>query len=327
MRIFRKILLGLAALLLLLVLAGLLFVEFRYEALRAAPRIDHASLTADRASVRVAVDVSRASELLIGAVEEQIGREIPKWLIDKVLPYEASVILLVNKEDDRVDVHGLLNAQRLGPIICDQFNASDFFEITEAIAWEPEALHREQRGALTLAGTVPLSEDALEAAEEGWAESSRLVPLALEGGHLIEAVIDNRDGGAYLAIASLLAAYGVALDQSLQEISVSSFQFVRSIRVTADNERLLKKNEFGTTDGLIIRMAVEIIPEARNRLGVLNLKAALGKAFELQGEDFDRRHGLSFEGSNEWNATTIEYEYRLDDLPKAVTLALQGKLF
>lgn len=316
-----------AATVLVLVLAGLLYADFRYQALRASPRVDHVSLTPERPSVRVAIDMSRASELIQGIAEEQIGRKIPKWLFDKVLPYEASLMLLVDKSAGRVNLSALLNEQRLAPVIRDQFALSGFFEQNEAIAWEPATLQHEQRGALILTGSVPILTDALDAAVVDWADSSRLSPLSLEGGHLFEAVIDNRDGGAYLAIASLIAAHGMELDKSIQEISVSSFQFVRTIRITADNMRLLKKNAYAATDGLLIQLAIEIMPEARNRLGVVNLKAALDKAFERQGADFERRHKLSFSGSSEWNENIIEYEYRLDELPKAVTLALTGELF
>lgn len=327
MRRIRNILFGIALLLVLLVLVGLVYVDFRYEALRAAPRIDLATITTDRSSVRVAIDVFRATELLHASIEEQAGRAVPKWLVAKMLPYEATFMLVLEERAGRINIHGLLNTQRLAPVILEQVNRSGFLENEKALAWGPAALQHEKRGALSLAGTVPLVENPLEAAEFGWVEPNRLTTLPLERGHLVEAVIDNRDGGAYMAIASLLAAYGVEPDESIQEISVSSFQFVRSIRLTADNERMLKKNDFGATEGLRIRMVVEIVPEARDRLGALNLKAALGKAFERQGEDFDRRHGLSFTGSNDWNDNVIEYEYRLEDLPKAVSLALHGNLF
>ena len=70
-------------------------------------------------------------------------------------------------------------------------------------------MRREQRGALLLTGTIPMDPEANEHAWVHWNHSRTLAPLPFRGGHLIELIMDNRSGGAYAVLVTLLAEYDI----------------------------------------------------------------------------------------------------------------------
>ena len=83
-------------------------------------------------------------------------------------------------------------------------------------------------------GTVPMEPEAHEAAWYLWKQSFKPAPLRLEGGHFIEVVMDNRDGGAYLSVASILHAFDIKPNEAETDISLSSLKFVTQSRMHAD---------------------------------------------------------------------------------------------
>ena len=107
------------------------------------------------------------------------------------------------------------------------------------------------------------------------------------------------------------------LDEQMEDISLTSFQFIYSARLAID---------MTSRNALKFFMAIKIVPEAVNRLAVINLKGFLDDGFDAWTEVFEKEHGIAFTGSSSWNENVIEYDYRLDDVKKALQLFLEGRL-
>jgi hypothetical protein len=130
-------------------------------------------------------------------------------------------------------------------------------------------------------------------------------------------VMDNRRGHAFLVVASMLEAFDIHLDAEKTDISLSSLQFVREARLTADLTR---------SDSLRIRFVLEILPDDIEKLGVVNLKVGIDELFEEIGTRWRRDHGLRLEGESAWDGTRIVYEYRLSSARKAFHLLVTDQL-
>lgn len=301
-----------------IVLGAAVFLDLRYELIRPAPQIDHATLYDAHPTVRVVIDPARSVGRVEAIAERYAGRDIPSWLIDLALPHSVSIIATPDPDTRTIRFNALLNARRLGGEVAKALNTFSFWDEYPEFAWAPERLVRRGRGAVTLDAHVAMDPDALDAVWRIWSPGDPLAPLPVDGRHLVEVVFDNRDGGAYLVVASLLSAYGIELGEEEESFSLTSLQFVTNARIELDLVR---------DDTLAIRVALDVPPEARHRMAVLNMKEAMDRGFESWGGRLKREYGLELTGSGTWRRNLLEYEFRLRPFDRAIDLLLEGKLF
>lgn len=268
--------------------------------------------------MRFRVDPSVVTSRVKRVLDEVFSRAVPLWAIEQFLPYEGSVILSNDFDSGNVVIHVLVNERRMGPVIVTLFNESATKNaLPREVAWDDNGMVFEKRGVITVEGKMGMDTEAKEAVWYQWHHPAILRPIPLRGGHLFEGVLDNRDGGAYLVTASYLKAFHIVLDKREQEISLSTLQFVTSVRVEADVIE---------PDTLKIRLEFDIVPEARNRLAVINLKVAIDESFEQRARQLKRDHEISFIGTSRWVGTTIIWEYEMDKLDEASALAIDNRL-
>jgi len=170
---------------------------------------------------------------------------------------------------------------------------------------------------LTLNGRLPMEVQAQEAVWYEWDRTIIPTPLELEGGHFIEFAADNREGGFYLVLASLLDAYDIRLDEQEQDISLTTFYFVVSARIVAD---------ITTDERLKIQMAIEFQKGTENRVGVINLKVAIDDFIEAWRNELFDMHGLVLDGTSEWEENVLHYRYTLDDALEFMELLARGEI-
>ena len=80
-------------------------------------------------------------------------------------------------------------------------------------------------------------------------------------------------------------------------------------------------------DLLLFRLAIEVRPDAVNRLGVINLKVGIEELLAEWSERLFTEHEIVLEGKNEWNENVMLFQYRLKGASKALRLAIDGELF
>ncbi len=301
---------GVVTLLLLVVVIA----EWRYgliiPTLRAAP-----PYAPETAGAFVVVDPSRIAALVPDLIEPVAGR-LPRWLTNRMLPYSAGGAAMLDMEGRRVALVSYLNARRLAPFIARKAAHTDLRRTAPEINWGG-APYEDRPGLLIADGSIPYDPDAEESFGYMWSQSLTPKPLEAEGGHFVEAVLDNRLGHGYLIIASFLKAYNIDLSENEHEISIGSLQFVREARFTAD---------FAPPDALHFRLVFDIEPDAIDRMGVVNLKVGIEETVADIAARWRANYDLELTGEARWESNTIVYEYTLISARKFLGLVRDGKL-
>lgn len=318
MKKVRKILKVLAIVLAVMVIAGLVTVDLRYGAIRSSPQVAHDVALSLHPSVRAVLIPPRAADLLKDFLDQHLSRKVPRFLIDRVLPYEVALIFYADHDTGNVPLNFFINEQRFGPLIEDLFNKMALIDRFPEIEWSPLGLRREGRGVLLLDGHVPMEPDARDAAWFAWTHPIISSPLPVEGRGFLEVALDNRDGGAYVAVMSVLRAYNFELDDEQKELALNNVHNVTRIQASAD---LLKG------DALAVHLEIEVLPESWDLLTVQSIKVYIDDFLELWQARFQQRHGLVLNGQTAWEENVLVCDFRLVGLRKALDLLLKGKLF
>ena len=307
----------LAAAVLIVALGGLWYVNDRWGAVTAAPAISLSPVPGSDRVIYAAIDPGRAAGAIQAVVESWAGRGVPAWMIGMALPHALYGGLGTDYDSGQIALRFLLNERRLGPLLASNLVVLDIPGRFPEISWGPAGVVLERRGAISLDGDIPMEPEAREAVWYSWNQSFERTPLELDGGHAFEILADNRSGGAYLAVASLLEAFDYELNEDEQKISLSSLKFVVQARASVD---LLD-------DGAaMIVLSLEIAPEAVERVGIVNLKVGIDEGFDTWTANLDEQHGIDLTGASAWKDNVIEWRYTLDRAADVARLAIEGNL-
>src|SRR5690606_30770421 len=164
-------------------------------------------------AVRVLFNPETVEPILTRFAQRESGGRVPGWLLDAVLPYEAAAVATYDFGTHRIEMNALLNARRLDGVIARAFPLDRLRREVPEIDWAADGVQRPRRGLVTLPGTAPMDPKVEEDVWSLWQHAIALPPLDFEGGHMLEAVFDNRTGGAWLVIGSLFRAFDIELDE------------------------------------------------------------------------------------------------------------------
>jgi len=312
---------------LLLILLVLGYVEWRAGVFIPAPRHDLAQLTLDFAArppsngsavpsparpnqppapaVRVLFNPASAEQLLLDIAAEASDGRAPLWLLEALVPYEAAAVATYNFAEHRIDFESLFNLRRLDGAVAQAFPMERLRAEVPEIDWDRVGIQRPRRGLLTLRASVPMDPRVEEDVWYLWQHDIAFTPLAFEGGHMLEAVFDNRTGGAWLVIGSLFHAFDFDLDEQETDVSLSSLQFITRGRLTLNIEN---------ANDLRIQFTMEAIPEHKDKLGVLNLKIGIEDAFTALAEELREDYGAELSGAVETDEHIFTFDYVLIDV-------------
>lgn len=283
--------------------------EFYFNALRSAPRIDRKTLS-KKSNLVILLQPDKAPGFIHSLAVEFTGRPIPAWLLPLATPHEAGVFVSENIENDTVEILVYTSLKRFCNPVVTMSQSHALNSIVKQISWSPDHLESPERGLLVANGIIDSDVDALDQIYLQWGKEGVLVPRSLSGHHLWELLFDNRAGKAYLSMASMMTAFDFKLEQEHMDILLSSIQFVNTMRAHADVTE---------DDVLHISIDLDIVPTARNRIGVINMKGAVDEGFAELGKALSKRHGIQVEGNSEWNETTIEFRYTINKATPFVT--------
>ncbi len=293
------------------------YVEFRLQVLRRSPEVDLSRIAAESSIVAV-VRPELAIDQIESILSERVGFSVPRWIVRRALPFQAAIVTSSDYDDSEVDLTAFLNPRHFGKELQGRLNKRGIQSILPEIQWAEAGIVTETPGVLQAQGAVAMETEAQEAAWYLWKQSFKPAPLPFKGQHFIEVVMDNRDGGAYLAVASLLHAFGIKLDEDQTDISLSSLKFVTESRMLVD---------IAPEDILVLRLSIEIRPDAVNRLGVINFKVGITELIVGWGEMLTTEYALPFEGESSWDENVMHFNYRVKGATKVMQIAMEGKLF
>lgn len=282
----------------------------------AAATINHEDLATPDTRLRVAVDTLRLGNDLQVYLPPEVA--LPGWLpwdlphlLPKVLPREVAVL---GGTDFRDGVFGLtlfLNEQRGGPFLPEFLNSqSGFKEATPAIEWDKEGFTLAERGKLTAKGHLPLPDGLESTILESWPAEAPSDPLLLLGGHMIEGVLDNRNGDIVTLIAACAPIWGTSLDQLK-----ANPQFTAALELLVQIHNVRLAVDFKDKDTVVLQLLINAAPEIRGRLEFMGPFALPMVSTELK-----RTYGLDSKSGTSW--LTEESTYKIE----FIVLGVEAKL-
>jgi hypothetical protein len=239
-------------------------------------------------------------------LQEQFPIPAPRWFIKLFRPTSLTVKTEIAEKGDVVELEGLYAAPKASWLVHRFAKNSSVLNQVEGIQWNPEPFQRESepKGSITVHGKVPIDELAKSDVDQLWNDTLLPTPMTIENNHFVEGLMDNRIGEGYLVGASLLNAMGIDLSEKNQNITISSFQFVRTIRFSLD---------IATDNALEIHIEMKLEPDKQNRIGAVNLKTGLSEAFSEWGKTLKQDHEITLTGKREDTDHISVYRYRVSD--------------
>jgi len=301
------ILIAIVAVLLLAGVAGLIAAERRFAFLT-SPKVSHSAYLVPETRVQIAFEPELGADAIIQLIEQAVpeNRRPSEWVLRQVFPQKAVVLLAPEPLAGGIHITAFVNDQRVGPIIRDAVNNADLTHTFPMIKWASEGMTLEQRGVLTLRGEMPIDPHTLELARTTWPEARVDTVLALEGGHVIEAVLDNRDGGAFTVLSAFEALQGPDGEND-PDFFVGMFANIASLRLTAD---------FAGPNDVVLSIRVECPPDVEE-----DVPASLQFLLDMtlaQTQEPIRDAGAALTGTSRVENKTIIGEYTLSGLDKLI---------
>ena len=292
----KRIILIVLAVLLAGLIGVLLVMDSRFKVLFSSPRVSHETVVSPETTRGVLViDVPQAKSLI------QRKFNAPGWALPMALPYEAAVVVDVDRFLGDVNIKVFINDKRLAPVIREF--AKNLKLPVPFDSWFKEPMRQERRGVLLLEGMTVCGREIRSVIEKQWKDAAIDAPLQIEGGHLLEGVLDNRDGAA-LALASVLAdVQNINLTEGLDETSLGFLAAISDYRLQAD---LVSDNE------LAVRVLIECAPSADPSIvGMLQALIEMGLMSEQVKQNAERL-GCSYTGSTSLEGNTVVADYKVN---------------
>jgi hypothetical protein len=229
----KKILLGLLGFILLVIVVALVVLQVKFGAIIGSPRVPYTTLMGQEARVQFVLDIPKAKDIVR---KKLLGdAKIPEALFVRSLPYEMASWVETNSATGEMKASVFMNDQRLAPVLIQQINAMDISKMTaKMFTWDEMKLKRVKPGVMLMEGIGKVDADVRGIINERWTKKDALAPLTAEGGHLVEVVLDNRDGGALGILASMVAANGMPLDRLKSKSAMDIVAGMSDLRFSID---------------------------------------------------------------------------------------------
>jgi len=292
----KRIILIVLAVLLAGVVGVLLVMDSRYKVLFSSPRVSHETMVSPETTRGLLViDVPQAKSLI------QRKFNAPGWALPMALPYEAALVVDVDRFLGDVNIKVFINDRRMAPVI-REFAKSLKLPVPFD-SWFKEPMRQERRGVLLLEGMTVCGRPMRATIEKQWKDAAVDGALKIEGGHLIEAVLDNRDGSA-LAVASVLCdTQGINLSDGLDETALGFLAAISDYRLQAD---LVSDNE------LAVRLLIECAASADPSMpGMLQALIEMGLMDE-RAKQSAAWFGCSYSGTTTVEGNTVVADYKVN---------------
>lgn len=239
MKKLKTVVLGLLAVIVVVAVIAAVVADVKFQAVRSAPPYSHTTVAAAGHSQRIVIVPDRGRDYLLKHILQYSGA--PDALVSRVLPYEAAILLDPDLDTGETAVLVFVNERRMGPVLADTVNGIGIEQAVPMVAWDGEGMVQQHRGVLVMRGTLTIPETYRTIVRQEWGSVTPMKPMEIEGGHLLEAVLDNRDGAACALITTIYPQLtpGKPLPYDPEELAKSLWD-IAAIRVAVD---LLNDNE------------------------------------------------------------------------------------
>ncbi|HOD48636.1 MAG TPA: hypothetical protein PLJ71_00260 [Candidatus Hydrogenedentes bacterium] len=294
----------------ILVVVGIIafVVADRKFAVLKSPEFSHSSYVTPDTRVQIAAWPGRGEDTLTALLEAAFPEDQrpSSWVVRRILPQEVAILIAPDVPQGSAAVTGFVNDQRLGPVIRDAVNSANISKSVPTVRWANEGMVLEKRGVLTLRGETRIDRLTQDLTGKTWAGYAVAGPLELEGGHAVEAVLDNRDGGAFAVLSAFRLLVG-ADGKNNPEFFVGMFANVASMRVFAD---------FTGPQDVALTLRIDCRPDVEEDIpGSLQFFLDMGIA---QGKKEVESKGAALNGASRLEGKSVVGEYTISGLDKLV---------
>lgn len=291
---------------LVIILVGLLvaavIVDSKYGAVMTSPEVSHETLVTPETKVRIVLKPELAKDLIIAEVRKTY--DVPEMALGMALPYEIAALLSVDSENSELETTLFINEKRFGPEIARQVNAAALLSRLTQVQWAEEGTKYEKAGVISANGTTPLHSEIYDLIWEVWGKPQSMPALAIQDGHLIEIMVDNRDGGASAILGTIIALSGGNWQALKKESSIESMLSVSNIHIYAD----LVGND---TLKFHVRVKCNEAPFSLRALIPFILNSEEDRALKWR---LSTQYGLTMTGEGEWKDSIYEGDYTISNL-------------
>jgi len=295
--IIKKLLVVLLVLLVVAVGVALVVANSKFQAITASPVVSHATLVTPDTRLQIVAKVPMMKDI----IEQQFLKDtgVPPQILPLALPYEAAVLVDVDNILDEIKMSLFINDKRLAPIIMQFLNDAQLPPPLNA--WFPNPMEARGRGTLVREGTTQPDPAIMDYVKQHWPNASVVEPLDIEGGHMVEAALDNRDGGLMEIIGTVAAAQGTDVVEQLKALKDQTGFDVEAIPATIKFLRV--QADVTPDDTLEVHIALDCEKDMAPiilmgfQMGFPSLRDKAGKA------------GIDVKGGAALKGTVIEGDY------------------
>lgn len=300
----KKIALIVVLVILAVIVIAAIVVNQKFAILFASPRVSYETLVRPETRAEIVLDVPKAQEIIKKKL--LAGVSVPDWVLPRVLPYQAALVANMDSDRGEINLTLFINDQRLALVLVDQVNRLRFPAPFDR--WFKDKMVWKERGSMLRKGVAPMDPAFLAKLKEILkGKSGAAVPLKIEGGHLFEAVFDNRDGSAMAIIGTLASALGVPVTDYAWEGYVGALTPLDTVRLQAD---------LGNDKALVAHLALECAPDTEpNAAQFLLLGLQMGLP-QLQGEL--SKKGITLKGNATVEKNVIKGDYTIPNFDQVI---------
>ncbi len=253
-----------------------------------SPVVSHEAFAQPDTGLKVSVEPGHARDLIALLLAPDF--KMPSWLpldletaLDQVMPREMALLATPNYRASALDLTLFMNEKRLGPRLVEAMNAARPFARFPRIHWQKGGFSLPERGVITARGSVDLPDAFEDELLRYWSPRRRPVTAKTEGGHLFEAVLDNRHGDGFMLWVAATTMAGKDWRAVLKD---PRYRQMLDLSVYVDEVRLTADLADVDTMNLHISMIADPTVGA-NLVGVLNMtfplvEASLRSAYQME---------------------------------------------
>jgi len=300
----KKIALAIVLAILIIIIVAAIVVDRKFAIIVSSPKVSYETLARPEMRAQIVLDVPKAKEIIKKKL--LAGVNVPDWVLPRALPYQAALVANMDFAMSEIDLTLFINDQRLAPVLVDQINRLRLPAPVDQ--WFKDKMVWNERGRMLRKGIAPVDRAFLMKLKEIFkSKSGTASPLRLEGGHLLEAVLDNRDGSAIAIVGTLAATQGVPVLDYASEGYLGVVVPIDVIRLQADiaNDKTLN-----------IHLALECAPDTEPgaiqflvlglEMGVPPLQAELSKK------------GITLTGKTTVENNVVKGDYTVPNFDQAI---------
>ncbi len=302
-----------AVIVVLITIVALVVAEMRFGLIRAGKPESHGEFVTGDTRARILIRPLMAQNLFDAWIPSD--RKPPTWLLTRVLPHELAFVFSPDIQQGESGISFYVNEQRLGPVIANLVNQSNLLRQQDHLRWNGDGMTAEKRGSVVAHGTLKIPDRVTAIAQQHWGIVQGLEPLEVEGTHFVEAIFDNRDGGAFVLMCALYTYGLLGEPQAPLEDEYDTFLSIASIHVVADT----------TPEGdLQLVVTLKSSPSARGEdidANAFNLEVAIGEFARVLRDSY----GAELRGRAFTEGSTVTGRYTVKNVSGIISALLAAQ--